>query len=185
MKKILCLVLCMVFVFSLAACSEESEEKGSHSVDVEYYANLGQINGVAYKLGDSVQETKTALEETVDDHGESNYFDYLSGEYTIMSDGAIYCCYKTEDESAGLTHVITTGDAYGFTAGAVSVEVRDIMSSIGFDAKERDAKRSEIFFLPAGAQMTVLEYKIQNNTLLFVFQEHYLAATVITKITKP
>ena len=181
MKKILCLVLCMLFVFSLAACGEESEEKGSHSVDVEYYANLGQINDVEYKLGDSVQKTKTALEEKVDDHGESNYFEYPSGRYTIMSDGATYCCYETENENAGLTHVITTGDAYGFTAGAVSVEIRDIMSSIGFDAKERDAKRSETFFLPAGAEMTVLEYKFQNNTLLFVFQDHYLAATVITK----
>ena len=181
MKKILCLVLCMLFVFSLVACGEESEEKGSHSVDVEYYANLGQINDVAYKLGDSVQKTKTALEEKVDDHGESNYFEYPSGIYTIMSDGATYCCYETENENAGLTHVITTGDAYGFTAGAVSVEIRDIMSSIGFEDTERDAKRSETFFLPAGAEMTVLEYKFQNNTVLFVFQDHYLAATVITK----
>ena len=181
MKKILSLVLCIIFAFSFAACGEEADKKGNHSVDVEYYANLGQINDVVYKLGDSVQETKTALEETVDDHGESNYFEYPSGEYSIMSDGAIYCCYKTEDEGAGLTHVITTGDAYGFTVGAVSVEIRDIMSSIGFDAKERDAKSGEIFFLPAGAEMTVLEYEFQDNTLLFVFQEHALAATVISK----
>ena len=181
MKKILCLVLCVVFAFSLAACGEENDKKSNHSVDIEYYVSLGQINDLKYKLGDSVDSAVESLEETLDDHGESNYFDYESGDYTVMTDGEVYCCYKTEDEDAGLTHVVKAGDAFGFTAGAVSTEIRDVMSDFGFDAKERDAKRDEIFFLPTGASTTVLKYEIKDNTLLFVFQEHALAATVITK----
>ena len=181
MKKILSLVLCVVFVFSLAACGDDSDNKSSHSVDIEYYAKLGQINDLQYKLGDSVDSAKELLSNTTDDHGESNYFDYESGDYTVMTDGGVYCCYKTADKDAGLTHVVKSGDAYGFTVGAVSTQVRDVMSEMGHDATERDALRSDIFFLPAGAQMTVLEYKIENNTLLFVFQEHALSATVISK----
>lgn len=179
MKKVLCFILCAVFVFSLSAC-KNSNQKQNHSIDIEYYAKLGQINDLDYSLGDNVEETKTALSETVDDHGESNYYDYPSGDYTVMTDGAVCCCYKTDDAS-GITHIVKYGDAYGFTIGAVSTQVRDTMSTLGFDATEREAKQGELFFMPAGADMTVLEYKIKETVVLFVFQEHALSATVISK----
>lgn len=181
MKKILCLVLCVIFVFSFAACDKNSNKNSNHSVDIEYYAKLGQINDLEYKLGDAIDKTKTTLSETVDDHGESLYFDYTSGDYTVMTDGAVCACYKTEDESAGITQIVKYGDAYGFTVGDISTQIRDIMSDMGYDATERAATRDDIFFLPAGADMTVLEYKINDNTVLFVFQEHALSATVISK----
>lgn len=181
MKKILCLVLCIVFVFLFAACGKDGAQKTEHSIDIEYYAKLGQINDLEYKLGDSVEKTKSQLNQTTDDHGESNYYDYPSGDYTIMTDGAVCACYKTDDESAGITHIVKYGDAYGFTVGDVSTQIRDIMSDIGYEATEREAKREDIFFLPAGADMTVLEYKINDTNLLFVFQEHALSATVISK----
>ena len=182
MKKFISLVLCLIFVFSFTACAEEekaSEQK--HTVDIEYYAKLGQISDLEYKLGDNTEDTKELLNKTTDDHGETNYFDYESGEYTIMTDGNVYCCYKTENEDAGITHIVKSGDAYGFTVGAVSTQVRDAMKTLGFDATERKAERSEIFFLPAGADMTVLEYKLGDTTVLFVFQQNALCATVISK----
>ncbi len=181
MKKILCLVLCLIFVLSLAACGEDSDKKSNHSVDILYYARIGQINDLEYKLGDGVKQTQDLLNKTEDDHGESNYFDYESGDYTIMTDGAVCACYKTDDESAGITHIVKYGDAYGFTVGAVSNQIRDTMSELGYTATERGAKSGELFFLPAGADMTVLEYKIDSNIVLFVFQEHALSATVISK----
>lgn len=181
MKKILSLILCVIFVFSLVACGENNDNKLNHSIDIEYYAKLGQINDLQYKLGDSVEKAQELLNKTTDDHGESNYIDYESGEYTVMTDGGVYCCYKTKDRDAGLTHVVKSGEAYGFAVGAVSTQIRDTMKDMGYDATERDAKRSEIFFLPAGADMTVLEYEIQGHTVLFVFQEHALSVTVISK----
>lgn len=179
MKKILSLVLCIVFALSLTACSDKSGGGSEHSVDIEYYAKLGQISDLEYKLGDSVQDAKTVLSETLDDHGESLYFDYTSGDYTVMSDGTVCCCYKTDDESAGVTHIVKYGDAYGFTVGAVSTQIRDTMSDMGYESQEREAKSDELFFLPASAGITVLEYQIKENTVLFVFQEHALSATVI------
>lgn len=181
MKKIVCLIVSMIFVISLSACADDAQKESNHSVDVKYYASLGQINDLEYKLGAKVDEAVKLLEKTVDDHGDPIYFDYQSGDYTVMTDGGIYCCYKTDAKDEGLTHVVKTGDAYGFAAGAVSTQIRDVMSDFGYEATEREAKRDEIFFLPASIGMTVLEYKIENNTLLFVFQEHYLAATVISK----
>lgn len=181
MKKIVSLILCIIFAFSFTACGDDSDEKSNHSVDVEYYAKLGQINGLEYKLGGSVEDAKELLNKTTDDHGESNYFDYESGDYTIMTDGSVCVCYKTDDESAGITHIVKYGDAYGFTIGAVSTQLRDTMTNMGYTATEREAKKGELFFLPAGASMTVLEYKIENHTVLFVFQEHALSAAVISK----
>lgn len=179
MKKILCLVICIIFALSLTACGDNGGKKSNHSVDVEYYAKLGQISNLEYKLGDAINKTKTALSETVDDHGESLYFDYTSGDYTVMTDGSVCCCYKTDDEASGITHIVKYGDAYGFTVGAVSTQVRDTMSDMGYDAQEREAKSGELFFLPASVGITVLEYEIKDNTVLFVFQEHALSAAVI------
>ena len=181
MKKILSITLCLIITLSLVACSQTKNNKDKHNVDIEYYAKLGKISDVDYKIGQEVDAAKTTLEQTVDDHGESNYFDYQSGEYTIMTDGAVCACYKTDDQSNGITHIVKYGDAYGFTVGAISTQVRDVMSDIGYDCDERTAKNNELFFLPAGADMTVLEYKIKEYTLRFVFQEHALSATVISK----
>lgn len=179
MKRFLSLILCIIFVLSLVACDKSSGGKNDHSIDVEYYAKLGQISDLNYKLDDSIENAKNKLSETTDDHGESLYFDYTSGDYTVMTDGSVCCCYKTDDETSGITHIVKYGGAYGFNVGAVSTQVRDTMSEMGYDTEEREAKSGELFFLPAAANMTVLEYEIENNTVLFVFQEHALSATVI------
>ncbi len=180
MKRFLSFILCIIFVFSFSACGKNSSGS-DHSVDIEYYAKLGQIADLDYKLGDDIEDTKTALSETIDEDGEPLYFDYTSGDYTVMTDGTVCCCYKTEDADSGISHIVKYGDAFGFNVGAVSTEVRDTMSDMGYTATERDAKDGELFFLPASAGITVLEYQIKENTVLFVFQEHALSATVVYK----
>ena len=182
MKKILSLILCMIFVFSFTACANNSHSDRDHSVDVEYYGKLGQINDVPYKLGDGIDETYDVISTaTLDDEGEYLYYEYESGNYTVMTDGTVCCCYKTQDKSKGITHIVKYGDAYGFTVGTISTQVRDTMSEMGYDATEREAKSGELFFLPASTGVTVLEYQIKENTVLFVFQQNALGATVIYK----
>lgn len=181
MKKLLSLVLCFVVALSLTACGGNSGSKSNHEIDVEYYANWGQISDLEIKLGDSIADAKAALSVRIDDHGETMYFDYPSGDYTVMTDGASCCCYLTADEASGITHIVKYGDAYGFGLGSVSTQVRDTMSDMGFDATEREATESELFFLPSAGALTVLEYTFKTNTVLFVFQEHALSATVIYK----
>ena len=180
MKKLLSLALCVIFALSLTACGDKNGKIDSHSVDVEYYANLGQINDVGYKLGDSVDTVKEAISTaTTDDEGEYLYYDYTSGDYTVMTDGTVCCCYETENEADGITYIVKYGDAYGFAQGAISTEIRDTMSDMGFDADEREAKSGELFFLPSSGTLTVLQYDFDTNTVLFVFEEHALSAAVI------
>ncbi len=193
MKRIVSIVLCIIFVLSLTACGGKEGKKNNHSIDVEYFAKLGQINEVDYKLGDDVDKTQKSLcakyeslqngEGDFAEEDEAFYYDFESGDYTVMTDGNISCAYATEDKGSGITHVVKFGDAYGFAIGTVSTKLRDTMSAEGFDATERDAKSGELFFLPGSANMdmTVLQYKFKENTVLFVFQEHALSATVISK----
>ncbi len=181
MKRFLSLVMCVLLVSGLTACDKKGSSNAKHSVDVEYYAKLGQISDADLKLGDNVEDVKAEFSKTVDEDGNSLYFDYEAGDYTVMTDGTGCCCYKTDDEAAGITHIVKYGDAYGFSQGSVSTQVRDAMSKMGFDANERDAKSGELFFLPSGGSLTVLEYKFENNCVLFVFEENALSATVIYK----
>ncbi len=193
MKKILSLVLCMIFVLSLTACGGENTKKEKHNIDVQYYAKLGQINDVDYKLGDDVDKTLKSLsaeyskyqngEGEFDEEAEAFYYDFESGKYTVMTDGNVSCAYVTDDKKSGITHIVKFGDVYGFNTGTVSTKLRDTMAAAGFEATERNAKSGELFFLPGSANMdmTVLEYKFKENTVLFVFQEHALSAAVISK----
>ena len=183
MKKILSLILCIAFLITLTACSRGGGQK-DHSIDIKHYAKLGQINDVEYKLGGDVDSAKKSLsstaEDTVDEHGhEEFYYDYESGDYTVLTDGSVCCCYKTQDKSNGITHIVKYGGAYGFNPGTISTQLRDTMIKLGFTAKEREANNNELFFLPSSTDLTVLEYKISDHTVLFVFQEHALSATVI------
>ncbi len=180
MKKLICLMLALLFVLSLAACGKKDDKKSSHSVDIEYHAELGQIAEIGYKLGDDVDSTKTAMQTLIDDHGEPLYTEIQSNDYTVMMAGSVFCCYKTDDKKAGLTHIITQEDAYGFTADSVPTQIRDTLKEMGYTAEIRDAKGGEIFFLPGGG-FSVLEYEIKDNKILFVFAENDLCATVIHK----
>ena len=132
-----------------------------------------------YKIGD-MYKNGYYVEK---DEKEAFYIDFESGEYTVMTDGNVLCCYVTNQKQNGLTHIIKNGDAYGFELGLISSQVRDAMSKKGFKATERDADKSELFFLPGSANMnmTVLEYKFDENTVLFVFEDSALSATVIYK----
>lgn len=183
MKKILALVLCVVFVFSFAACKEKSnDENALYSVDIERYVNSGRIDTLEYKLGSDVDEVKDKLSESVGEEGESNFFEIETNKYTVMSAGEIYCCYITDESDKGLTHIATCEGAYGFKKGDLTIQVSQAMESLGYKATERNAVQGELFFLPGvGTNATVLEYNFEENTLLFVFQESALSFILLRK----
>ena len=182
MKKLLSLMLALSFVFCLTACADKGGKTDNNSIDVKYYANLGQINNADYKLGEDVESVKQKLNaEQSDSSGEDEpfYYDFQSGDYTVLTDGLVCCCYKTENSGGGITHIVKYGDAYGFAQSTISTEVRDAMSDMGYTATERDVKSGELFFMPSASGLTVLQYDFDKNSVLFVFQESALSATII------
>ncbi len=182
MKKCLILILSIVFVFCFAACSDNKTRTNQDFTDVKYYADLGQINGVDCKLGESADSAKQKLDaadQASADAEEQFVYDYQAGGYTVLTNGTVCCCYKTDGDDSKITHIVKFGDAYGFKQGAVSIEVRDTMNQAGYTARERDAQSGELFFLPSGGSYTVLQYDFDKNSVLFVFEENALCATVV------
>ena len=180
MKRIIAILLCLLMIFTLAACRKD-DKKGELEVDIEYYAKLGTMPDMKYSLGDGVEKTEEALSQSNadGDHGESIYSSYEVGDKTVMSDGNICCCYETENEDKGITHIAIYGGAFGFEQGTVSTQIRDTLAAAGYEAKEKEAEKSDLFFIPGAAGLTVLKYEFKENTVMFVFQDHALSAGVV------
>ncbi len=182
MKKLLTFILALTFIFSLTACKDKEPEQnpGGNTVNIESAAKEGMITEIDYKLGDDVDSTKKAMQAILNDEGESAYFEIEMGDYTVMTAGSVKCCYKTADKSVGLTHIVGLEDAFGFLDDTMITTAKSTLTGMGYEVKERDARDGEFFFLPNG-EYTVLEYKVEDNTVLFVFTNGELCATVIRK----
>ncbi len=188
MKKILSLILCLIFVFSLTACGKKEKENTQskpkkHSVDVAAFVEKGEIDTIEYKLGDSVKETDKALKNIKNEEGESNYYQKFSEDrkYIIASAGSVVCRYDVQNEDAGVTYIALSDKAFGFDIGTSVKDVKDAMKTLGHNATERQAKEGELFFLPRTASATILQYKFGKNTVMFIFVNSSLSYTVIYK----
>lgn len=183
MKKVLSFVLVLSFLLCLGGCGKKDTGKTELSVDIKYYADLGQINNIDFKLGDDADTVKDTLnnEEEHTDDDDFFYYDYETADFTVMTNGTVSCCYKTDNKDDGITHIVSFGDAYGFSHGSVSSEVQSTMANLGYKAEERSAEKGELFFLPSSSTLTVLQYDFEKNTVLFVFEENALSATLIYK----
>ena len=195
MKRLLALILSLALCFCFASCKKDEKKQSKIGVDVEYYANAGQIPEFPYHLGQDVdkmlkelEEKQKEAEEKYADHDhdhsdeiESN-FHYHNEEMgwiqTYGDNGYIYR-YDPKNKSKGINRIISSNTAYGFKTSDVSSEVRDALSSYGFNAKERDLTDKEISYYGASENATCLEYKFGANTVLFVFNDNALFLTTL------
>jgi len=63
MKKILSLVFSCVLIFTLCSCGEKEDTGKKATVDLEYYAELGQIPECEYTIGADVETLKKKISE--------------------------------------------------------------------------------------------------------------------------
>ena len=171
MKKALSLILCIVFIFSFAACKEKEEKPTTstpiHTVDVKKYVDAGEFDTVEYKLGADVEQVKEKLQQITDDHGHESYNENENPDtgYTSISAGEYFCRYKTDQESKGISYIAINNGAFGFEKGTTSTKVREGMATLGYSATLREIKDGEFFGIPRGASAEVLEYQFEKNKL--------------------
>ena len=67
MKKIIAFSLCLIMLLSFSACGEKND-KSQDKVDLEYYAKLGQIPEVPYKLGTDCEKLEKELSDAYEEY---------------------------------------------------------------------------------------------------------------------
>lgn len=169
MRKLVCTLLCLLLLFPFAGCKKDTESLKS-GVDIEYYVNLGAIPESDIKIGDGVPENS----EENDD-----YFFSESGSDSYFSNGDFIYYYDSSKKNAKVKAISAFSKFYGFEIGAVTIEISDMLDSRELKYTEREPKEDELFFLPSSGNFSVIEYKAQKHTLLFVFQDNSLCAAYI------
>lgn len=194
MKKAICIFLTVLFCISLTACGKKEKAK-TPEVDLQYYASNGMIPEIPCKLGVSVDALRQKLTElaaeqagapseseeddlTEDSDEETPAFQENEGEKTVWIDnGEWFFCYEKENTDKGILYIANLSTAFGFEPGSIISEVKAKLDPLSL--KERDAEEGE-FYVPYGdAARTVLEYQSSGRTILFVFEENALVATIL------
>lgn len=188
MKKTVCVFLAVLFCISLTACGKKEKEK-TPEVDLQYYASNGMIPEIPCKLGTGIDTLKQQLNEPApsetdrddpaeDDGEKMPFYQETEGEKTLWIDnGEWFFCFEKENTDKGILYIANLSTAFGMEPGSIISEVKAKLDPLS--VKERDAKEGE-FYVPYGdAARTVLEYQSSGRTILFVFEENALVATIL------
>lgn len=178
-KRIVCMLLALTVFIPLAACGKEKKAAPAYPVDIEYYANLGQIKECPYALGTAIDDIEAALltEENEEEHDSPNgYFLYEKDGLTRITGEEKEYVYETDKRDNGISCIVDYAVAYEFNEASVNT-VKNALTGKKFT--EREADGSEFFFMPDTAQVSVLEYKFGKNTLAFLFYNDVLSVTVL------
>lgn len=183
MKRIIALILCVSMAFLLSGCGQkEKKSEPKHSVDVEYYAKIGQIPEHKYHLGADAEEMEEELEKEDEKNREENPDAHLHSVYGLIEredydilaySGANYYFKKDGKISA----IVSLDKSYGFEIGDLSLEIKKALSE--FEAEEKKGTEDVIFFLPSAESYTYFEYKFGENTVIFTFQNNALCAVAL------
>ena len=169
MRKLICALICLFVLFSFAGCKDTNKAKGD-GVDIEYYVNLGAIPESDIKIGDKEPESTNENED---------YFFSENGNESYFSNGDFVYYYDSSKKDATVKAISAFSKFYGFEIGAVTIEISDLLEAQELEYTERAPKTDELFFLPSTGNFSVIEYKAQKHTLLFVFQDNSLCAAYL------
>lgn len=174
MKRFVCFVLSLVFVFSFAACNNK-DKKDKDVIDIEYFVKLGQIPECEYSIGYDIENLKNALSENTD---EESYYDFNEGKTKSSIDNGSYrFYYKNANKDNGISYIVSFEKAFGFDTGCVSIEILDAFEDIDFTEEELNDDNS--FFLFGAPEGTLYKYEFGDYTVAFVFIDNALSATAV------
>ena len=192
MKKAICLILCLVFSFTLVGCGNK-DTQNNDKIDLAYYAKLGQMPEAKYTLGanpeqvidelDGINEQEETEHQEDPNHAhehdqEEFYLEVVEGENNVLIDNGNICYYYTKaNKDKGISCIVSYGDAFGFSLGTVILELKNSLPSVEFSEEELTDENA--FFASYVLDGTVLKAEFQNSTILFAFQENELFATAI------
>lgn len=178
MKRILSALLVVALFFTLSACGKEEKKTAEHSVDVAYYAKLGQLPETDYKLGMEIEPLKKTLSEKAEAEGEEGFFDVTEGEETVRISTDMYTFhYEKQHAEKGVGAIVCLDGGFGFEQNTVSVTVKELLAD--YEGDEHVSTEAETFFLPIVQNCTTIAYTFGDYRLNFVFQDNALCGIVL------
>lgn len=183
MKKITALFLSFLIILTFSACGkQEKKEKNTHTVDVEYYAKIGQIPEHKYHLGSSAEDMREDFKAQEQENSEDSNDGHAHEVYTLIEDDnydiLVYenANYYYKDDGK-ISAVVSLDNSYDFKIGDLAKQITDVLG----ESEIKDGDEDAIFFLPMPENYTYLEYKFADNNLIFVFEQNALCATALVK----
>ncbi len=196
MKKYICLVLGLVFVFSFMACKKEEKKDDNTQYSIEEYALMGEIPELEFNLGadpetvnkhysDIVSSQDAAYgeeeEDETHDHPELEvpFYEVAEGEKTVrIATDTISYFYEKDKKSNGISVISVQETAYGFTPGTTTkYEVETAFERKG---KTIEATEDDMYFIIPTENCMILRYTFEKYKLDFYFSDNILIATVLT-----
>ena len=184
MKKLICLLLALVFVFSFAACGEKEKsyaDKGDGSIDK--YAKEGKIPEYEVSLGsshDAIIEYFNTLAEEQDNH--DLIMVEQEGNIAVnLANGVQSFYYEKEHKEKGAAVFIVTGDtAFGLEIGT-TVTKSDVTKKLKADYTVAEATADQLYFLPGTVDgVDILSANYDKIRLDFFFFDGFLSAISLT-----
>lgn len=193
MKKIISLLLFVVFVLTFSAC-EKDKENGIEPIDLEFYATeLCKFPEGEYALGANVDNVikeltakdKQIAENTVEDKDHSHthdeqqfYFEVQEGKKNVLIDNGNLCYYYNKNnKDKGISYIVNYDTAFGLEVGTVILEVKKALKNVSFT--EEPLTDENAFFASYVINGTVLKAKFEGTVVLFILQENELFATAM------
>ena len=179
MKRFISIALCLLIAcVCFSGCKDSKKNESAGSVDVEYYAKLGEMPECEYSLGADAEQIKEKAEKHFNESEEA-YYSLEEGEKSILIDtGDFKYYYEKEKAEKGVSLIVNNNTAYGFSLGTVSVEIENALSK--FNSEKVTDLEDDLFFIisPTG-NIEGKKYIFGDNAVIFVFSDNALIATAI------
>lgn len=180
-KRIFALFICVVMCLSLCACKKDNDNK-NNGIDIEYYANLGQIPESEFMLGDTGETVKATLEKKQTDaekKGEEYFFTVNEGENNVLiTDGVYDYYYKKAAPQNGIAYLVSYAKAYNFEIGTVISQIKEELKKYK-STEETLTEENAFFYMGDFSKGSLLRFTFEKNTVLFIFEDNALCATAI------
>lgn len=193
MKKLCCLLMCLSITLCLCACKDKEAEKLEPKVDLEYYAEHGQMLEAKFSLGADPIKVETELsavnEQLEAEHTEDSnhahehdqeefFFERIEGETEVLLDNGNICYYYKKDKAdKGISCIVNYDTAYGFELGTVILQVKESLAGIKLTEEAWSGENES--FATGISNGRVVKAEFKKATILFIFQESELFATAI------
>lgn len=195
MKRIVCIILAVLFVLPFAGCKKKDDGNSSsqYDVDIAYYLSVGQFKEAKFGLGtdpqlienEAVAEGENVAEgNTGDDHDEANQIRFQEGVVSChYISGPFYYYYNKGKENDGISLIVNFDTAYGFQVGtSTDFEIKNAVSSM--NPVMTDATDDDLFFMFMSTEgyekLTCTSGKYELN---FFFKDGILVCSAIENTT--